>query len=260
MIQNNLYVLWTMLLRDARVFKKKTLSRMFDGIIWGFAIITVSHFIMPHIGTGKEFGAFIAVGNIAIWGMFEMLADTAVILADITGHKGISYFLTLPIPQSLVFIRLALFNAYKSFVTPLPIFVVAKLIVGSSVPLKSIAFGKLIPLYILINLFYGFFGLFLASISPDLPAIATIRTRYITPIWFLGGYQFSWAISHQALPLLSRINLINPMLYVFEGLRSTVLGPEGFLPYWTCFGVIAMYTIIFGYFAVRNLKRKMDCL
>jgi len=259
-IANNLYVLWTLLLRDATVFKSRILSRMIDGVTWGTSVIIVSHFILPHIGVDAKFGAFIFVGNIAIWGMFGMLAETAVILADIAGHQQISYFLMLPIPQSLVFIRLGLFNAYKSFVTPLPIFIVGKLILGSSLPLSSVSFGKLLLFYTLMNLFYGFFGLFLASIAKNLPAIATIRTRYITPIWFLGGYQFSWAISQQASPMLATINRMNPMVYVFEGLRSTILGPDDFLPFWQCTGVLIFFTLFFGYFAVRNLKRRLDCL
>jgi ABC-type polysaccharide/polyol phosphate export permease len=233
---------------------------MIDGIIWGASIITVSHHIMPYLGVNPKFGVFIFVGNIAMWGLFQMLADTAVILADIAGHQDISYFLTLPIPQYLVFIRLALFNAYKSFVTPLPIFAVGKIILGDSLPFSEIAFGKLILCYILMNLFYGFFGLFLASISRDLPAIATIRTRYITPLWFLGGFQFSWKASLVALPTVAYINRFNPITYIFEGLRSTILNPQDFIPYWHCVGVLTVATILFGYFAVKNLERRLDCL
>lgn len=260
MISNNLYVLWSLFVRDVTVFKQRVINRMVDGIIWGSSIIFVAQFIMPYIGVNSKFGAFIFAGNIALWGLFGMLAEIAVIVADISGHQQISYFLTLPIPQSLIFIRLALFNAYKSFVTPLPIFIVGKIILGSHLPLSSVSFGKLLFFYILINLFYGFFGLFLASISPDLQALATIRTRYITPIWFLGGYQFSWAISYKALPMLAMVNRLNPIVSVFEGLRSAVLGPVGFLPFWQCAGILILYTTFFGYFAVRNLKRRMDCI
>lgn len=259
-VTNNLYVLWTLLLRDALVFKKRIVSRMIDGVTWGAAVITVSHYIMPSLGVNSKFGVFIFVGNIAMWGLFQMLADAAVILADIAGHQDISYFLTLPIPQYLIFIRLGLFNAYKSFVTPLPIFVVGKLILGDSLPLSEVAFGKLILFYTLMNLFYGFFGLFLSSICPDLPSIATIRTRFITPIWFLGGFQFSWKASLAVVPTIACLNRFNPMTYVFEGLRSTILNPQDFIPYWHCFGVLTVATILFGYFAVKNLERRLDCL
>ena len=49
-IANNLYVLWTLLVRDALVFKKNTLDQMINAAVWGASIIMVAHFIMPSIG------------------------------------------------------------------------------------------------------------------------------------------------------------------------------------------------------------------
>ena len=259
-IINNLYVLWTLLVRDALVFKKNTLDQMINAVVWGASIITVAHFIMPSIGVNAEYGAFMFVGSIAVWGLFETISDSAILVADIAGHQQISYFLTLPIPQSFIFIRLALFNAYKSSITPLPIFAIGKYILGNSLPLNHISFGKLLPFYLLINIFYGFFGLFLASISENLETITKIRTRYLFPLWFLGCYNFPWATLQTHSPLFAKISLINPIVYVLEGLRSTILNPTDYMPFWTCAGAIVCFTFLFGYCGVQNLKRRLDCL
>ena len=236
-LTNNLSVLWTLLVRDASVFKKKTISRMIDGAIWGITALTVYGFIMPALGVEAGYGPFMLIGCVAVWGLFEMLSDTAVILADIAGHKGITYFLTLLIPQKLIFIRLGLFNAYKSFITPLPIFVVGKLVLRDQLPLAQIQFGKAIFFYFLFNLFYGFFGLFLASISKDVAAIATIRTRYLFPLWFLAGFNFPWKVCFNVLPKVAYLNLLNPLMYIIEGFRSTILDPADYLP----FGIVLLF-------------------
>jgi hypothetical protein len=259
-MKNNISVLWTLLVRDALILKNQIATQMINVTIWGATIISVSHWIMPHLGVAPGYGAFMFVGNIAIWGLFEMLSDTALILTDITGEQNISYFLTLPVPHYLIFIRIGLSNAYKSFITPLPIFIIGKIILGDMLPLASISFGKFILFYTLFNLFYGFFGLFLASITESIHSITTIRTRYLFPLWFLAGYQFSWATSLHAVPFLAYVNLLNPLLYILEGLRSTILNPDDFIAFWYCFAVVAFSTLFFGYFAVKNLERRLDCI
>lgn len=260
MIYSRLQTFITILIRDARVFQRHILSRFIDACVWASIVLFVSQYIMPKFGIDPSFGVFIMVGNIAAWGMFEVATNISILISDILGNQSMSYYLSLPIPQSWIFIRIGLMDAYKSFISTLPMIPIGKLVLWNHISLNDIAYGKLMFSYCIAHLFFGFFGLFLASITPDLTYTTTIKLRIVFPMWFLGGYQFSWCMLHQASPLLAYLNLANPVIYIMEGMRSSVVTSQQLLPYELCCIMTILFTIIFGYLGVRTFKKRLDCL
>lgn len=248
------------LIRDARVFKKHIVSRFIDACVWSSIVLFVSQYIMPRFGVAPSYGTFMMFSNIAAWGMFEVATNCSILISDLLGNQSISYYLTLPIPHNWIFIRLALMDAYKSFISTLPMIPVGKIVLYNQISLADIAYGKLIVSYILAHLFFGFFGLFLASITPNLSYITTIKLRIIFPMWFLGGYQFSWLMLYETNKLIAYLNLANPTVYIIEAMRAAVITDHYLIDYHICISMIVLFTIVFGYFGVTNFKKRLDCL
>tara|TARA_Y100000588_G_scaffold386428_1_gene481942 strand:- start:1053 stop:1832 length:780 start_codon:yes stop_codon:yes gene_type:complete len=257
---NRMQTFIMLLIRDARVFKRHIFGRFIDACIWSGIVLYVSQYIMPHFGTNPSFGKFMLVGNIAAWGMLEAATNVATLVSDVMRKHSIMYYLSLPIPQSWIFIRIALMDGYKSFISTLPMLPVGKLILGEHLSLCEIAYGKLFLMYLLSHIFFGFLGLFLASITPDLSYLTTIKLRIVFPLWFVGGYQFSWAMLYKTNPTLAYINLANPVVYIMEGMRSTVGTDTYLIPYTTCIIMTIMFTAIFGYIGIILFKKRLDCL
>ena len=257
---NHIKTFINLLIRDAKVFKKYIIGRFIDACIWSAIILFVSQYIMPAFGINSNFGTFIMIGNIAAWGMLEVGTNISLLISDLTGNQSTSYYLTLPIPQSWIFIRIGLSDAFKTFISTLPIIPIGKLILGKNISISTILYGKLIIIFILAHLFFGFFGLFLASITPSLEYITTVKLRILFPLWFIGCYQFTWCMLYKSYPSIAYINLLNPVVYIMEGMRNTVHSDYPLIPYYVCIIFIVIITAIFGYLGIHQFKKRLDCL
>lgn len=260
MIYSRIKTFLILLIRDARVFQEYIISRFIDACVWSGIVLYISQYIMPKFGVDPSFGAFIMIGNVAAWGMFEVGTNIPIILSDILDNQATMYYLTLPIPQSWIFIRIALMDAYKSFISTLPMIPMGKLILGNHIAFNNIAYGKLIIIYIIAHLFFGFFGMFLASFTPNLHYLTTIKLRLIFPMWFIGGYQFPWYMLHQTNPWIAYLNLLNPTVYIMEGMRVTIFKDSYLIPYHICILAVIGFTILFGVLGIHMFKKRLDCL
>lgn len=260
MTYNQLQTFVALLRRDAQEFRKHIFSRFIDACVWTIIVLYVSQYIMPKFGTKPSFGIFILVSNIAAWGMFEVATNVSHLLADLKGNQSITYYLSLPIPQSWIFLRIALIDAYKSFVSTLPVLPLGKLVLGDSLVFSHISFGKFVIGYFLAHLFFGFFGLFVASLTPSMQYVTTVKLRIVFPMWFFGGYQFSWYMLYQTNEWLAYLSLANPTFYIIEGMRGTVIQDPTLLPFNLCMFMTLGWTIACGILGIHFFKKRLDCL
>jgi len=262
MLNNYYYQTFIALLqKDITIFHKRWLSRSFDALIWIVSVIVVAKHIMPLFGiSDTQYGTFTLLGNFALWGFFEMLTSIALILGDIEGNQSILYYISLPLPTYLLFTEYALASAYRSILSSIFVIPAGKLLLGNDFMLCNIHWHEFIVGCIIINIFYGFFTLFIVSLIPDIASLSMVRSRIIFPLWFLGGFQFTWKMSYQALPIIAYINLCNPIMYVMDGIRSTALPKHLYLPFWNCMGMLILFSIFFGYIGIKRLIKRLDCL
>jgi len=250
-----------LLYKDIVVFNKRWIYRSIDALVWMIAILFVAHYIMPLFGiTDPNYGTFTLIGNLAVWGLLEMLTSIAMFLGDLQGDKAITYYLSLPLPSSMIFIEQACASAYRSMASSLLLLPLGKLMLGDSFVLSNINWPHFIIAFCIINLFYGFFTIFVASYIPDLAALTMVRSRIMFPLWFLGGFQFPWKMLYKVCPSIAYINLCNPVIYIMDGLRSTALPTENYLPFWNCMGMLIFFSIIFSYLGVKKLQQRLDTL
>ena len=112
-IINNWRVFKQLLIRDLAIFMPQYKDVVINTLIWHMLSAIIFTYIMPSLGLA-EFGTFIVITNIASSGFFNTTENVAGFLSDITGDRAISYYLTLPIPQWLIFVQIAIANALKS--------------------------------------------------------------------------------------------------------------------------------------------------
>ena len=252
---------FALLMKDIAIYNHKVLYRSIDALVWSASTLLITQYILPLFGLqDPNYPTFMLLGNLAVWGLFEMQTSIGMFIGDLQSDRTISYYLTLPIPSYLVFIEQALASAYRSLTSSLIIFPVGKIILGNNFILSNIAWFKFIIAIITINIFYGFFTIFITSYVPDLAALTMLRSRIIFPLWFLGGFQFPWKMLHSVAPKLAYVNLCNPIIYVMDGIRSTMLPTDSYLPFWLCMIMLIVFSLIFGYFGIIHLKKRIDCL
>lgn len=246
--------------RDMHVFWPTFFDRFINGTIWIVLTVVVFQYVFPQMGMSQDYAVFMACANTMSWGFFEVMGNVAELVGDVTGPKTIEYDLTLPLPQWLVFTRIAISNALQAMAIALFILPISKLVLWKQFSFAQFSFFKFGVIFILGNLFYGFFSLWLSSLTKDMRHINNIWMRVVFPLWWVGGYQFSWGVMNKMAPTFSKFCLLNPLVYSFEGVRGAVLGQAGFINFWYCVAALILASVITGYIGTRKMMTRLDCL
>jgi ABC-type multidrug transport system permease subunit len=248
------WLLW----RDVRLLRHNLPGKLLDALIWSTNYIIINSYIMPLFGVPESYGPFIWVGAIVTMGFFDASHYAADLVNDIAGDKSIEYLLMLPVSSWLIFIKIALSFALNCMALSIFILPLGKLLLWNRLDLSNFSIIKFVPVFILANLFFGFFALWIASWARDGINFSYVWRRIVNPLWIFGGNQFSWAIFYKALPSFALLGLLNPVTYAFEGMRSAILGEAGFLNIWVACGMLIFFTFLFGWWALTWMKRRLD--
>lgn len=257
---SNLSVLIQLLRRDLVSIRRKFLGNLLDSASVLFCLLIVFGYLMSSYGLGSDYGPFLLVSAIASFGFLGTISKVFNLITDIEGDRTISYTLTLPLPSWLVFAYVGFVWAVDSLLTSIFLFPLGKIILFNQFDLSKISYLKLIPIYITMNLFYGFFSLWLTSILKKMGDVGHLWIRVINPLIMFGAYYYSWDAIYQISPTLARIHLINPLVYVMEGMRSAVIGSSHFIPFWISFTMLWAFTIAFAWHGVSRLQKRLDCV
>ena len=245
---------------DMRVFRAAFFDRLINAAIWISLNVVVFQYIFSKMGMSTNYGAFMACGNIMSNGLFDIMGNVARFVSDIEGDKTIGYELTLPLPHWLVMFRIAISNALQAMSVGIFILPLAKIFLWNQLLFTNTSWAKFALIFIIAHLLYGYFSLCIASYMKNLWGIENIWTRVIFPLWWLGGFQFSWKTLFGISPQFAYISLLNPLTMCFEGMRGAVLGQEEYLPFWGCFFALVVWTVIVGYIGTKRMMKRLDCV
>ncbi len=243
---------------EMTVFKQGFLDKLINLAIWVIMSLIVTAYVMPLFGLNANFGMFQYAAMIGAGGLFTMYTSVVEFISDLEGERIINFYLTLPIPSWFVLLCKAIYYFIIYFIFTLLILPMGKLALWNQFDLTTIQYGKLLIILLVQNIFYAGFVLWAASKIPNIMQMENIWMRYIFPMWFMGGFQFSWLSLYKVMPIAAYINLLNPMIYITEAARVALLGQEGYLNFWICIGVILIFSAFCFIVGIRNLKKRLD--
>lgn len=246
--------------RDLLIFKREFLVKFMDTSCLFFTNVMAFGYFLQQEGAHAGYAAFFVVGAIASFGFVEIVGKVGIQLADMHGEKTIYHTLVMPIRSNMVFCYIAISWAITSMLLSILLFPLGKLLVFTEWHLETISLIRLIPMFITANLFFGFFALWLTGIIKDMTSLNSLWLRYIAPMWMFGGYVYSWQSAYALSPAVGYISLINPMIYVMEGMRAATLGQVGYLPFWFSISMLWVFIVLCAMHGTRKLKRKLDCI
>jgi len=180
------------------------------------------------------------------------------LVSDFEGDRVVSFYATLPMPTYLVFIRFFVYYAFNAMTMCLFVLPICKGLFWSQLDLTRISIPKFLLAFLLVNLFYGAYTIWIASRVPTTQKIGNVWMRFVFPLWFLGAFQFSWKVLYSIFPLGACLNLLNPMVYVQEIMRSAILGAEGYLPFFASAGMLCFFICLFLAWGIARLKKRLD--
>lgn len=254
--------IWPLICADLIVFRKNVKNRIIDNfVVFGLTILVMGS-ILPQLGITPSYDLFMLATLIMNTTQFDTYPLVAALVSDITGgEKRISYELLLPMPSWFVFVRIIvsafITNMFFVFtVLPVIIFYVSR------IGFENISIVNFLMILAMSSLFSPVFALITASFIKNMQGLSTVWCRFVYPMWFLGGFQFTWYSMYSVFPVLAYINLLNPLLYTYEGARAALFGAHGLqgphIPIFICVPALFVFTVIGASFATMRYKKRLD--
>lgn len=249
---------WYLLLTDLKVFRKSWFDQIINMMIWTSTITIVFTYLMPSFGLSTGYSLFMIGGLCASGSLFNIFPSVMALVNDFEGDRIVAYYLTLPISGRLVFIRSIVYYAISGMAMSWIVFPLCKVLAWHQFDLTNFSLLKYLLIFVVSNFFYGAFTLFLATMVPDVTKIGLVWMRILYPLWFLGGFQFSWTVLYNNAPIFAYINLCNPFVYIMEGTRAAISGQEGYISFWICIAVLIVATVLVSALGLYRIKRRLD--
>lgn len=259
MLSSNVYILYLMLRRDLQTSLKGIHNVAWNVAMWLLVTIGVKMYVLPYYGVPIGYGAMVLTGAVVAVSNLQIMNIMLFTAMDISeNRKDINYDLLLPIPSYLVFIERFLFFAIMGLIMSMFVIPIGKLVFWNHVNLSTFSLVKFATMLCMINLTLAAFAMWLASRFGGVHTLMNMWMRYIFPLWYLGGFEFTWYSMYETIPNFAYITLLNPYIYLTEGVKNAVLGPEKLLSIWICVGASLLFILLLMSRSIWNLRKRLD--
>ncbi len=258
-----LRVMHGMALRDFRVLRRDWAEFLTRTLMQPLLFIFVFAFVFPRIGQtigagvagDAGFATVLVPGLVAIAVLFQGITAIALPLStELGGTREIEDRVMAPVHVSAVALEKVLFAATQAMLAGL--IIVPVLLFIPDAPARLTIENPLLALLIIPGsaLLSGAIGLAL-GVTVEPRQIGLMFSVVILPLTFLGAVYYPWA-ALDAIPWLQTMLLVNPLVYVSEGLRAVLTPSVPTMHPWVIVTVIYAYTAILLAYALRGFARR----
>jgi ABC-2 type transport system permease protein len=258
LVYSSFSIFYRLVCTNFYIARRELIGNIINFYIWAFCSLVVMGYIMQEFGLAHDYGCFQLATVIGTVGLFQVYGNSFRCIVDFEGDRHSSYLITLPVSPSVVWASMITSYCLMGIILSWIMLPFGKLLLWNSFSLEAVSWIKLAIILALANLFYGVFTLAVTAHVGAMSKMENVWSRFIFPMWFLGGFQFSWAAIHKLWPEFSYILLGNPIMFIMEGTRAAVLGSTDCLPwYWCCAALIA-FTGAGWWYTNYKMKRLLD--
>ncbi|WP_034261325.1 ABC transporter permease [Actinospica robiniae] len=263
--------LGALILRDLTVLRKNFGEFVARTLIQPFLLVFVFLYVFPTIGQGvgggggaageSAFATVLVPGVVGITIMFQGIQAVALQLSAEFGYtREIEDRVQAPCPIWLVGVAKILSAAAQGVISALIVFPIAAVvhargvhadlsfhwwIVVTIIPLACVAMTSL--------------GLLLGT-SFEARNIGLMFGFVVLPLTFLGGTYYEWTrlapVKVGAFPWLQTVVLVNPLIYINEGMRAA-LTEAPHMHLYIVYPVLIGFLVVFLGLGLRNFRRKV---
>jgi ABC-2 type transport system permease protein len=244
--------------RDLRVARRELPFFLIRTTMQPLLFVVVFGYLLPRMGfTRAGFQAALLPGILALSLMLaSSQAVTLPMVQEFGWTKEIEDRLLAPIPLPLVAIEKIVNAMIQGVIAALFVLPIARLIMG---PIPGFTFshvGALVVVVVLSAAAASAFGLFMGvAISPQ--QIGFLFSLIIAPMIFFGCAYYPWS-GLAVVPWLQYLVLINPLVYVSEGMRAALTPSAPHMPLLAVVaGLLTLIVLFTGLAINRFMKRAL---
>jgi ABC-2 type transport system permease protein len=253
-------------LRDLFVLRREIFPFVIRVCMNPLLFLFVFTFIMPHMSggaamnptsaMGPNFSTILLPGLMAVAIMFSGIAAVALPLAQEFGvTREIDDRVMCPLPVAAVAIDKICFSAVQSMIAAAIVFPLAYYVPSTPVVAHVSSWPFFLLVLVLASLTSGALGLTIGtSVKPQ--QIGLIFGVVVMPITFLGCVYYPWAaLTH--IRWLQLGVLINPIVYMSEGLRAALTSGMGHMPEPLILGMLCLFLALLTWLGIRGFLKRV---
>jgi ABC-2 type transport system permease protein len=265
--------LGALILRDLTVLRKNIPEFVARVLIQPFLLVFVFLYVFPTIGQGiggghgsnatteSDFATVLVPGVVAISIMFQGIQAVALQMSTEFGYtREIEDRVQAPCPIWLVAIAKVLSGAVQGMLAAVIVFPIAAVIHAPGVHAHlSVHWWIVLTLIPLSSVAMTSLGLLLGT-TFEPRNIGLMFGFVVLPLTFLGGTYYQWTklapVQVAGIHWLQILVLINPLIYVAEGMRAG-LTEASHMPLYVVYPVLIAFCAFFLGLGLRNFRRRV---
>ncbi len=260
-----------LILRDLLVLRKNIGEFLARTLIQPFLLVFVFLYVFPSIGQGvgggggtireSAFATVLVPGVVAISIMFQGIQAVALQLSGEFGYtREIEDRVQAPCPIWLVALAKVLSGSVQGAIAAVVVFPMAAVVHAPGVEAHlTITWWIVITLIPLACIAMSSLGLLLGT-TFEPRNIGLMFGFVVLPLTFLGGTYYQWTklspVQVGGIHWLQIIVLVNPLIYVAEGMRAG-LTEASHMPLYVVYPVLIGFCAVFLTLGLRNFRRRV---
>ncbi len=245
---------WAVLRRDIFVTGKELPSFLAQVLVQPFFFLLVFVVILGRSGfVSPEYGAIMLPGLIALNSMLPALQAVSLPLVfELSWTREIDDRLLSPMPVWAVALEKVAFASLRGILASLLMVPIGLLMVDVNWPASG-----LLPAFAMVvlgALVGASVGLWLGTAFP--PRRLNIMFAVIfAPLLFTGSVQYPW-LTLSDLRWFQVLSALNPLTYISEGTRASLVPQVPHIPLWICLLVPVVAIAFFSWIGIRGFMRR----
>ena len=259
-----------MMAREFRVLRRNAVATFTRSVMQPLLFVFVFTYVMPKIGGGvmlggsgaraggTTFSTILLPGLMASMLLMQgIMAVTFPLVMEFSWQRTIEDRALAPVPLWVLALQKITAGAAQSFLGAVVVFPIVLLVHASGqAPHVHVTNWVLLALILVTaSLLTAALGLLLGTMM-DPRKMQMLFAVILLPATMLGCVYYPWS-ALQSIRWLQIAVLVNPMVYMSEGLRAVLTPGVGHMPMWAVLLVLAGGTIVFGYLGTRTFTRRV---
>ncbi len=263
-----------MMAREFRVLRRNAISTFTRAVMQPLLFVFVFAWVFPKIGGGFSLGGAAAAGaaargsvnfaTILVPGLMAsmllmqgIMAVTFPLVMEFSWQRTIEDRALAPVPIRVLAIQKIVAGAVQSFIGAVIVFPIVLLVhAPGQAPHVHVTNWALFALILVFaSLLTSSLGLLLGTIM-DPRKMQMLFAVILLPATMLGCVYYPWSALHHIRWLQIAV-LVNPMVYMSEGLRAVLTPVLGHMVMWGVLLALIGGTVIFGYLGTRTFTKRV---
>jgi ABC-2 type transport system permease protein len=259
-----------MMAREFRVLRRNAVGTFLRTIMQPLLFVFVFTYVLPKIGggfavagssastSGINFATILVPGLMASMLLMQgIMAVTFPLVMEFSWQRTIEDRALAPVPINVLAGQKITAGAAQAFIGALIVFPIVLVVHAAGQAPQVHVTNWLLLAFILItaSLLTASLGMLLGTLM-DPRKMQMLFAAILLPATMLGCVYYPWAALHHIRWLQIAV-LVNPMVYMSEGLRAVLTPGIPHMPMWAILLVLVGGTVIFGYLGARTFARRV---